>query len=210
MVCFVFSTAAMDGVCGIFAKHGCSAEATFGEPVDRPVHSRVLPAKIVGFVRAPAPLVGVEQVGRFPAPASDDRKRQKDKSQAAATYACIYFWPLLPRFSSANTITDVGVEALAKALVGESPRGGGGGGGGVRDDEEADQGVNAEEGKHPPTHHQDQRDERPGRRTPVLKTLDLGQVGQQADRHEQMNAIYTLFCATSTPAVRFVQRRVVL
>ena len=78
----------------------------------------------------------------------------------------MYICPaVLFRTWSANTISDVGVEVLAKVLVGEYPGGrenDSGGGGGSQD-------GNAE-------------DEQlwPGRITAVLKTLDLGQVSKES------------------------------
>eukprot|EP00752_Nemacystus_decipiens_P005087 g4616.t1 len=64
---------------------------------------------------------------------------------------------------SANTISDVGVEALAKVLVGEHP--------GEQGDN-GDQDGKAEEGEQSAIQRQDGWS---GRKSPVLKTLDLGQ-----------------------------------
>lgn len=88
-------------------------------------------------------------------------------SQPTATTTFVRCGPLLFYFLSANTISDVGVEALAKVLVGEYP-------GGREDD--ADEDINAEEREHPAIHDQDERTDR---KTPILKTLDLGQVRRQ-------------------------------
>lgn len=86
-----------------------------------------------------------------------DDKEMTPTATCAQRASLFRSWP-------ANTISDVGVEALAKVLVGEYPGGW---------DADADQDVNAEGEEQLMKCHED---EWPCRRTPVLKTLDLGQV----------------------------------